>query len=484
MTSSRATIALFALIILEGYVVLSSELLAIRLSLPFVGSGTDTVSIIIAAVLMPLAFGYHTGGNFKPGVQKFPFSTPHYISVREKLIINMLIALGFLLFGLSYGFLDIFFSALVNIGIIDRIAHTAIYATIFLATPVYLLGQTIPLACNFFSREKLAKITGRVLFFSTIGSFLGAVFSTLVLMSHIGVNATAIINFFILGGLITMMSKDKLSTRLALVWALVAAGTLANTEQAMRDLGIVENNQYNTVAVANIEDQRHLFINRNSSSMYSDSGDKHEYAKVIERMMLDALPSDAMPKNILILGAGGFTIGAEDSKNIYDVVDIDESLQDVAEKYILMKPLGDNVTVHTMPARGYLAQTQTAYDVIIVDVFTAATAMPEHLTTKEFFQQIKDALKPDGSVIISMALSPNFSSPISRNIDNTIRAAMPHISRHVIYDDYGLWDKNENHVNNVLYIYKHQQDADTKTIYTDTKNRSFLDRPKSRYSAD
>ncbi len=53
---------LFLIIFLEGYVVLSTELLAIRLLLPFTGSGTDTVSIIIAAILMPLAFGYFAGG--------------------------------------------------------------------------------------------------------------------------------------------------------------------------------------------------------------------------------------------------------------------------------------------------------------------------------------------------------------------------------------------------------------------------------------
>ena len=56
---------LFFVIFLEGFVVLSLELLAIRLTIPFVGSGTDTISIIIAAVLLPLAFGYYRGGQFK-----------------------------------------------------------------------------------------------------------------------------------------------------------------------------------------------------------------------------------------------------------------------------------------------------------------------------------------------------------------------------------------------------------------------------------
>ncbi len=56
---------LFFLIFAEGYVVLATELLAVRLTIPMVGAGTDTVSIIIAGVLIPLAFGYYAGGNYR-----------------------------------------------------------------------------------------------------------------------------------------------------------------------------------------------------------------------------------------------------------------------------------------------------------------------------------------------------------------------------------------------------------------------------------
>ena len=60
-------IPLFVVIVLEGYVVLATELLAIRQSIPYVGGGTDTVSIVIAAVLLPLALGYWAGGRFSIG---------------------------------------------------------------------------------------------------------------------------------------------------------------------------------------------------------------------------------------------------------------------------------------------------------------------------------------------------------------------------------------------------------------------------------
>ena len=62
---NRMSNSLFAVILLEGFVVLAFELLAIRQLIPFVGSSTDVVAIVIGAVLMPLSFGYYSGGDFK-----------------------------------------------------------------------------------------------------------------------------------------------------------------------------------------------------------------------------------------------------------------------------------------------------------------------------------------------------------------------------------------------------------------------------------
>ena len=90
---SKLTSILFIVIFLEGYIVLASEILAIRQVTSYVGSGADTVSIIIAAVLMPLAFGYYVGGNFKPTFNK----KGQWISIRRKLIRNVVIAACFLL---------------------------------------------------------------------------------------------------------------------------------------------------------------------------------------------------------------------------------------------------------------------------------------------------------------------------------------------------------------------------------------------------
>jgi len=193
---------LYLIIFLEGYVVLATELLAIRQLIPFVGSGTETVAIVIAAVLMPLAFGYYFGGKFQ-ALQ----GRGGLVTIREKLIRNILNATVFLVIGLSYILLQVFFLSLHKIGINHRVFQTSVYALVFLVWPIFLMGQTVPLISNFFMRETLSRLTGKILFFSTVGSFMGAITSTIILMSIIGVNNTLIFNIAILAIVVFILSK-------------------------------------------------------------------------------------------------------------------------------------------------------------------------------------------------------------------------------------------------------------------------------------
>lgn len=477
MTKLGATLLLFVVIVIEGYVVLSSELLAIRQTIPFVGSGTDTVSIIIAAVLMPLAFGYHAGGRFKQGTYK-----GRYLSIRKKLLRNLIISQIILLIGLSHFTLNFFFSTLLAEGITNRLALVTIYSMIFLVVPVYLLGQTIPLASNYFSKERLAEITGKMLFFSTFGSFAGAVFSTLVLMSFIGVHHTATINFALLALLITLLSKNKLKEIVLWSWGIAICGAFMNSDSVMGAFNIVENNKYNTIQIVEENDETHMFLNNNFSSMMAKNGRRHAYIEFMERVGIQPIMRSNPPKDILIIGAGGFTIGHRDRTNLYDFVDIDSSLQRLAEEHLLKEKLSDNKTFHPVPARAHLMQTDKKYDVIVLDAYLGSMSIPEHLVTQEFFSQVKDALKENGVVLANFAMNGSFGNPFSRHLDNTFRSVFPHVSRHSVFNKYDLWNEADQSNNaNTIYIYKDHANVDAEKIYTDNKNTIFMDKPQKHY---
>ncbi|HQX26569.1 MAG TPA: fused MFS/spermidine synthase [Alphaproteobacteria bacterium] len=477
MDSLKRTLLLFAVIIIEGYVVLATELLAIRETIAYVGSGTDTVSIIIAAVLMPLAFGYYKGGLFKPFYWRGKL-----IGIREKLILNIMISMAILILGLSYICMNVFFYTLLGMGLNHRLFLTAIYAAVFLVTPVYLLGQTIPLISNYFSKEKLSRITGRMLFFSTMGSFMGAVFSTLVLMSTVGVHNTVSFNIILLAVLVILLSKKKLSERVVYAFGMAVVGIILNSGYVMAAFHVVDNNKYNMVMVFPDPSENgdiHMSLNHMGSSMYNpETGSKHMYIEFVEQQTIEPILETIETHDILVIGAGAFTFGLQDTKNNYDFVDIDGSLKDIAEQQVLKQKLTENKKFIPMEARAYLMSTQKKYDVIFLDAYLGGITLPEHLVTANFYRQVKDHLKDHGIVAMNFIASPSFTTPFSRNLDNTVRRVFPHISRHVIMENYNLWKDKPEDNQNIIYMYKRHTDESTKEIYTDNKNRIFYDKPQ------
>ncbi len=474
MKTLNHTLLLFIIIVIEGYVVLSTELLAIRQTIPYVGSGTDTVSIIIAAVLMPLAFGYQYGGRFKP--HKF---LGQHITVRKKLILNIIIASAILLVGMSHESLRQFFTRMPALGIENRLAQITIYSTLFLVIPVYLLGQTVPLVSNFFSKERLSKITGKMLFFSTVGSFLGAVFATLALMPTIGVHHTVSLNFVLMALLVILLSKKKTSPAIILSMLFAFGAMYFNSDDVMKQYKIRKNNQHHTIVAATLKSGDNvLFLNRNNSSKYNEMREKHPYIEFAERVAINPIMYSATPRDILVIGAGGFTFGHEDKINRYTYVDIDKDLLPVAEEYILKEPIGDNKAFVPKPARGFLSSTDQKYDVIYLDAYLGGVSVPEHLITIEFFEQIKSHLENNAILMTNFIVSPNFNNPFSRNIDTTLRSVFPHMSRVVIDEQYNLWSESKTMPANVAYIYRHEENYNQGRVYTDNVNTVFYDKPK------
>lgn len=467
---------LFIAIIIEGYVVLSSELLAMREVISYVGSGTDIASIIIAAVLMPMAFGYYAGGKFQPG-----FKNGKYKSVRAKLVRNILVAAAILLPGLSYVTIDAFFHALTSIGLHNRLLSVSIYATVFLVVPVFLLAQTIPLISNYFSRERLSLITGKMLLFSTIGSFLGAVLSTLVLMTHLGVHHTVSINFILLFILVMLLSRRKAYEGKLIMAAILVMALYMNSAAMMKQAGILSHNAYNTVSVLKERkpaDYRHLLINNSYSSGITQYGGKYQYIEYMERHFLHPRMTGEQPKiNILVIGTGGFTFGLEDTYNTYTYVDIDPALKDISENDFLKQKLGANKVFVPQDARAFLAYTKDKYDLVILDTYAGRETIPEYLLTADYFAQVKDVMKQDGIMLANIIASPVLEGPFSQNVDNSFRAVFPHLTRQIVADDYDGWSAQDSDVVNVIYVYKNR-DAQFNDVYTDNLNRSFLDKPK------
>jgi spermidine synthase len=467
----KLSLSLFLIIFLEGYIVLSSELLAMRQLIPFAGSGTDTISIIIAAVLMPLAFGYYSGGKFIPKATKDGVFT-----IRKKLLRNLTISSAFLAFGLSYSFLKWLFDDVIldYTGIKDHLFIVSVYCSIFLVTPIYLLGQTVPLISNYFTRQRLASFAGKILFYSTLGSFMGSIFCTLVLMAYLGVHNASIITLSSILVLSFVLSKNKFSPDVLITMIFVGLCIYFNSPMMMQRHDIVSNNKYQLVQVEEHINQRVMRLNHSfSSSINKRDGNSHFlYVKYIENLFIKPMLTGPK-KDVLVMGAGGFTVGLRDKKNNYIYIDLDPDLQRVAEEEFLEKKLDDNKKYVAQPARAFLYQTEQKFDLIVLDLFNGPSGSPDHLVTVEFFQQVKDVLNPGGIVVSNFLTAPNFSDLFSVKLDNTFRRVFPNFNRRIMRN-YNAWDYGTDW-NNALYIY-YDTEHKTDAIYTDNLNSSMFDK--------
>jgi spermidine synthase len=456
---------LLSAIAIEGYAVLAVELLAIRQLTPYVGNATDTVAIVIAAVLLPLALGYEAGGraSFAPGDEA---------GVRRQLTRNLLIAAFILSFGLSHPFLAAFFQILDSLGLTHRLIQAAVHTSLFLVYPVYLLGQTIPLVAYCSTGASLARSTGLMLFLSTLGSFLGSVVSTLVFMTFFGVHITVALTLGLLVVLATFIGwQMEGHNRLLLATAALGLYIVAiNSPAAVKAYGIVSNNLYSEVRIVTnpAENSRLLVINNSpSSKVAADPEHRFAYLKFIEKEVLRRLDT-SRPQRILVIGAGGFTIGLEDRFHAYTYVDIDPALRQVSEEHFLRQPLSPNKTFVPESARAFLRRNTQTYDVVVLDAFTNRISLPPDLITREAFAAVRQAVAPGGQVIMNIISSPGFADRFSRSVDATIRSVFPFVTRQI------LPQTRVGSVASVLYL-AGRHENEPHDIYTDDRNRSFLD---------
>jgi spermidine synthase len=133
----------------------------------------------------------------------------------------------------------------------------------------------------------------------------------------------------------------------------------------------------------------------------------HEPDKLIfdyAQMMLSGLYLNPKPQRLLMIGEGGGTVPSALQKLLpntqIDLVELDGAVDKIARAYFDFKP-GPKTRVIVEDGRVFVkraaAQKQT-YDMIMLDAFDAEY-IPEHLLTREFLEEVKSILTPNGVIV-------------------------------------------------------------------------------------
>ena len=436
---------LFLIVFIEGFCSLGAEVLALRQLIPHVGSSIVVTAPTIGFFLLALALGYASGGRV----------AGRYGEVVAR---NFLVSAFIAAVGLAGNSVDAIFAHLS-----PPLLAYGVFIGGVLCPLAWLLGQTVPVLTNLMRHERVGEKAGFALYWSTLGSFLGSVTLSLVVMQWLGVSAAVIVvaTLLFVGALIL---QPQARTVLPVVLGLLLM-VFANQR-----LWVVGETAYATYAVEPLAlsgtvDATAFKVNNSLSSLI-DRSEPPVYARYIRRMrqiLLDELSFNE--RDILVLGAGGFTLSHDEPRNRYTYVDIDPAIRGLAEQHFLKdRARGEFIAED---ARRFVTDTTRRFDAVVVDVYSARMSIPAHLVTREFWAASRQALKPDGVMLANLILDGRLATPYARNLLATIESVYGRCGIDVLHRGQA--------VSNVVVVCYSNPAGAPAAVYSDERNRADTD---------
>lgn len=458
--SRKLHIWLVFLIFLNGYISLSLELLILRQLSFYVGSSAVITSIIMGVFLGFMSLGYFLGSSEKIGSK----------SIRNVLNISFLCIALLTFLSATFPLITDYFTLMYKSGITSSIVQTFIFSFIFLSWGPFLFGFNTTLLSRALHKYN-TNYTGNIMAWDTIGSVLGSLLTTLLLMPFLGVNYTVILVVF-LACLAALITRRNWFTIICCSVVLVPCLILNTNYYQYKRFGILVNNANSTISVAGYGNDKVLYMNSLPMSVYNNkTGKTADYMNYINDNFIYTMPRNKMHK-ILVLGAGGFTAGLNDNFNYYTFVDIERTLQDVAEKHFLKQKLSGNKRFVVQDASQFLKNTSEKYDLIILDVYSNSFQIPEGFITVEFMERLKSKVADNGIIVMNVIARPDFNNKFSQVFDNTFHKVFTNNTHRQVIGFMNPWGNSLDA--NVIYVY-YNRDNDGR-VYTINKTPVIYDR--------
>ena len=400
-----------------GTATLATEIAASRLLAPYFGSSTIVWANIIGLILLYLSIGYWLGGRL---ADRRP----------EARLLGWIILVAALAVAatpfIARPILDLAVEGLDAVSV-GAVVGSFFAALALFAVPITLLGMVAPFAIRLAlgDVQEAGTVAGQLYAISTIGSIVGTFLSAIVLIPLVGTQRTMLGSaaLLVLAAALLLGLRWQLLTVGVAALLLIPAGTIkATTGPAVRDGVVVpvhpDRRAQRRLPRAQAQRGRGRALRLARDSVLTGG--------VWDTFLLVPPLLDRPVERMLVIGNAGGTVARAFGELYPDVeidgVEIDPEVSDAARRYM---GLDDNprLNVITADGRPYLELTDRTYDIIVVDAYHQPY-IPFYLATREFFETVREHLRPGGVIALNVAGVPG-DERLSEAIGSTLLAAFP-----------------------------------------------------------
>ncbi len=419
-----------------GICTLGIELTASRLLAPYFGTSQLIWANVIGLTLLYLTAGYTLGGRIADRRPQLGLLCTLIAVAGGFAALIPLLSQPILHWSLSA-----FSSYSVGVFLGSLLGVLALFSV-----PVTLLGMVSPFAIRLAIRdtEAAGKAAGNLYAISTLGSIIGTFLPVLLLIPLVG---TALTIYIFAAGLLLIaipglwMERRRTAVAIASV-ALIAiiiiaifppSGPIKVADCSGCSLILEDDSAYNYIQVVERDQGAQgqmiglvlnegqaihsiyypKFAQTNNPADLLTGGPWDFYAvapyiypnrdpQTINSMAMVGSAAGSVPKQFLALYG---------SDAVVDGVEIDPRIAELGREYFAMHdvdyyharnetPEFPNFVTHIADGRVYFAKTDRKYDIIGMDAYKQPY-IPFHLTTKEFFETVRDHLNPGGVAVVN-----------------------------------------------------------------------------------
>jgi predicted membrane-bound spermidine synthase len=383
----------------EGAAVMIIELLGAKIVAPFYGTSMYVWASILGVTLIALSGGYFIGGSVS---NKYKDKSPLFAILAVGAVLTIIaprIAPSIMMATADFG---------VRIG-------SLISVLIYLLPPIFCMGMVSPIIIQLINQspENAGQTAGTIYAISTVGGILATFLAGFVLIPELGIRTTAAFTGLVLivmsaiGMLSRQQKMQAILTFAVFVFSIPFVYSKSTSDPAItiqyQSSGILgewtvvdhkgftkEGQQVNT---------RQLLLNGIDQTFTNVGIEPFSVWRYPHKVTALAGIKPAKSK-ALLLGMGGGSIAYNLIRLGFelDIVELDERIPFIAEKWFGFDPTSANLTIDD--ARHYIRNTDKKYDLVILDIVNGEV-QPSHMFTQEGLGELKAALNKDALVIVN-----------------------------------------------------------------------------------